>query len=794
MGRVLPLLLLLGGFYSLFSLEIEMKEGKENGSRFATLNLRYHDDFVCIPEYDDFQEIDSIVCDIEAEPSNPVRPIKNLFFDVKLKIWKKHTKLIIIPKENTLLYSSDYDLSTIDYFKPRKNKRSAKHWVIISHQSEEPPFIEYVDKYNPDIINFPVSLKSNPFPYVGALDIDGNPIKSKQTSDISSYLQIKKSFKDEKYEYTIREIDKMLTEFPYTIFKSELLLYQLRAYFKLEQEQKIINLAKEYLRNFSADTAVPEVLLYTAFAHSRLGLMSDSHYYFDRLFTEHLDSEFRNMGFIYYGDDRVLSGKRKEGIKFYEKALYETKKLNIATKAAYRLGNIYLKSREGNTSSSYFDKIITGNPTYYDEDYKLSYQLAKDLAHLKQFKTSSDIMRIILEGKVYDETENYEPMLKDFAVWLDKSENREEAYNTYNKYLETYDYGLYDALIRENRDRLLFFRDENNNSKRFTNYNKLIDEYRLDSDIGKQAIYEKAKLMHKTEEFGMVLDMENDLRTAEKKYPEIENIIKDSALKVATKKLIDKKCEESINMMDNYSLSFDNSLDLKLYNCSMSSGKYETAEEVVKRNMGKKEESSLLDWNYRYSQILIKTGRYKEFIKSSNDVVYLMNLDRSDEYLNIYYDRYKAFKILRQDDEVIESVEKLKQYFKGSYKNLQPFKTVVNIAKKRKDDLLMERYGYQIIKLQEKLNTYVETPAIELVLITALKHQKKFQEAQEVSLKLLKHSDLKPDIRARAYYELGHSYQQLGDMKRAKESFKSSSEASPSNVWGKLSKDYLELL
>jgi tetratricopeptide (TPR) repeat protein len=142
---------------------------------------------------------------------------------------------------------------------------------------------------------------------------------------------------------------------------------------------------------------------------------------------------------------------------------------------------------------------------------------------------------------------------------------------------------------------------------------------------------------------------------------------------------------------------------------------------------------------------------------------------------------------------VIASVEKLKQYFRGSYKNLQPFKTVVNIAKKRKDDLLIERFGYQIMELQDRLKTYVETPGIELVLITSLKHQKKFEQAKDVNLKLLKH-DLKPDVKARAYYELGHSYQQLGDSDKARDSFLRSSEASPDNVWGKLSRDYIDLM
>ena len=69
---------------------------------------------------------------------------------------------------------------------------------------------------------------------------------------------------------------------------------------------------------------------------------------------------------------------------------------------------------------------------------------------------------------------------------------------------------------------------------------------------------------------------------------------------------------------------------------------------------------------------------------------------------------------------------KLEKYFQDSYKNLQPFKSVVSIGKNRKDNLLIERFAKLIIKIQNRLKSYVESPEIEILLIHNFSHQIKF--------------------------------------------------------------------
>jgi len=273
----------------------------------------------------------------------------------------------------------------------------------------------------------------------------------------------------------------------------------------------------------------------------------------------------------------------------------------------------------------------------------------------------------------------------------------------------------------------------------------------------------------KTEEFKKALEFDDELREIYEDF---------------------KSREETIKLIDNYKISLPESEDEKLFQCSIKTGKYELATKITKRNIEKSRNT--LDWVYRHSQILLKTGKYREFIEVSDEVISLMNLDGNDKYLHIYYNRFKAFNILRKDNEAIKTVNMLDKYFKNTYRNLQPYKSVVSIGKDRKDDLLIEKFAKRVIKIQSKLKSYIETPEIELLLITSLKHQNKIDEAIKVAEELLKR-DVKNSVKARIYYEIGIANQSLKRDKTAKSNFKKSYEISPNNVWGKLSKDYLEM-
>ena len=285
--------------------------------------------------------------------------------------------------------------------------------------------------------------------------------------------------------------------------------------------------------------------------------------------------------------------------------------------------------------------------------------------------------------------------------------------------------------------------------------------------------------------------MENDLNNSSSIFPDSLNVLKNSALGLAKNNLKNSNCNEAIILVKKFELKLDQSEDEQLYNCSMENSQYKIAEEITKRRIAQSEDT--LKWLYRYSQVLINSGKYREFLKISDEVISMAKIEKNSNYNEIYYDRYKAFDMLQDNDKVLDSVATIDKLFKDSYKNLQSFKTAVDIAKNKKDDLLIEKYGKKVLAIQDRLNSFVETPEIELLITTSLQHQNKFSEVIQVLENLLKR-DLSNDIKSRVYYEMGSAYNNLKNIQKAKESFQKSFELSPNNSWGRLSSDFLKLL
>lgn len=774
----------------LFSLQIDLREGLEKNERYSTLNLTDSENTTCIKTFNDFNKLSKIECNFSTTYSQE-KSFSNSFFNIKVEANNKSSRVTIIPKKNTILFSSDKDVSKLDFFYPRDEIEQAQHWVAVGFNGDKPPFIENKDLYNWKRINFPIHLNYKNSPIIGALDIDGHPIREESTGDVDIYMDLRDSYEKGQYRNVISLGSRILNDFPNTLFHPEIVLYQMRALFKLKGYQQIINLSKEYLKDYSGDGGVAEVLLYTAYVHSKLGFTSYAKYYFVRLFEEHKDSEFKNWGLIYYGDDRISGGKKAEAMKLYKDALYNTKDIEIATIAAYRLGQIYLEDLKIDDSEFYLSKIVEGNPQFLLNDINRNYKLAKDLSEHNKTKLSANMLRILLKDKKFTDLDDYETMLKDLGVWLDMSGQVEDAYTEYERYLKIYDYGMFDKLVRDNKDKLLFFRDEKNETVRLNNYDYLVEQYGHDSDIGKQAVYEKSKVLYDQKDFNTVLSMENDLNNSSSIFPDSLNVLKNSALGLAKNNLKNSNCNEAIILVKKFELKLDQSEDEQLYNCSMENSQYKIAEEITKRRIAQSEDT--LKWLYRYSQVLINSGKYREFLKISDEVISMAKIEKNSNYNEIYYDRYKAFDMLQDNDKVLDSVATIDKLFKDSYKNLQSFKTAVDIAKNKKDDLLIEKYGKKVLAIQDRLNSFVETPEIELLITTSLQHQNKFSEVIQVLENLLKR-DLSNDIKSRVYYEMGSAYNNLKNIQKAKESFQKSFELSPNNSWGRLSSDFLKLL
>ena len=96
------------------------------------------------------------------------------------------------------------------------------HWVIIGSRYKP----EIVEENKRQKFNFPVKYAKKETPYIGALDLNGEPIKNKKSAIYLS--KIKKLYGQKKYETILKLIDQYQSHDDNT-FYSEIELYKLRA-------------------------------------------------------------------------------------------------------------------------------------------------------------------------------------------------------------------------------------------------------------------------------------------------------------------------------------------------------------------------------------------------------------------------------------------------------------------------------------------------------------------------------------------------------------------------------------
>ncbi|HIO71279.1 MAG TPA: hypothetical protein EYG60_05040, partial [Campylobacterales bacterium] len=135
------LILLLLPIFQLLAIQIELREGKENGETYSTLHLISEEPVYCKKKLDEFEEIYEIECQFSSRYGNKLKSFSNSYFDVQVERDSRTTTIKIQPRYNSVVFSSDYDIPTIQYFYPRKEKEFAKHWLVIGFKGTKIPYI-----------------------------------------------------------------------------------------------------------------------------------------------------------------------------------------------------------------------------------------------------------------------------------------------------------------------------------------------------------------------------------------------------------------------------------------------------------------------------------------------------------------------------------------------------------------------------------------------------------------------------------------------------------------------------
>jgi hypothetical protein len=762
-----------------------MQGARENFENYSILHVKDKNKFLCQEVKNDFKVTTKIICAFTKSPSEKLKTLQNDFFKIETQIKKKTFFLIITAYKNMKLYPVLFNLSEEDSVYS-VNVELAKHWMIIGY-NKEIPFIKSQEA--PDIaINFPFMMEKNKLPYVGSLDMQGNPVHISEVGDVSDYLKIKRLYSEKKYEKCLELIDEVMLEYPSSLFRAELLYYKIRTNAQLEgKSDDVIELSKVYLREYSSDDNVAEVLSLLARAYSRSGMNGQAEYFFDRLFSEHESSPYAKWGYIYIGEMLEESGGLSKALSYYEKALHDTTDIDIAATAAYRLASSNINNSHKKEASKYIMKIIKAKPSFFVSKYEESLELMEAFAEEEAYESAAAIAKALVDETSIDYDE-YESLLKNEGVWLAKTSHKKEALAALNKYIETFPDGLYLAQVQVAKDSLFFYASDANVSSKIADYNNLIQTYTQDS-IGKKAIYEKAKLMNENKMYSDVLKFKDELLALDATtYPDTQKIVNDAAIGAMEVALENKECHSVLKISREYSIELSDKWDDGIYECAMKGADFALASTITSKNLKSKDINIRKKWLYRYIKVDFATGNYSDVVKASKELILLIAEDKNSKYKDVYRIIFDTYQRLEDSNKMIEAMSNIQKVYGTDYKDIERYIAVMAIGSEKNDDTLVLKYGNLVMQIQNSSNSHVQSPFVEFALYQAYINKEDINKALDV-IKSLDKIELSKNDRARQKYLLGSTYDKLWRGEDAQVAYKESIEADATSAWAKLAKD-----
>jgi len=770
--------------FPLYALTISINVGKEKDEFYSTIHIKEAFAFQCISEKNEEDELKQIQCVFPREPKEKFEKITTEFFIIDSFFKNKKYYVRVLPLKKIKLIPIATKLYEKNIIRSFSSYKVSKHWMMVAYEKHLP--LIKVDKTPGLGLNFPLEMQEVKMPSVGALDIAGLPIRLDQVKDVSDYMRIKTAYESGNYDNLAADVDTLFLNFPNTIFKAELLLYKMRGFHQTDESEALLEVSKEFIREYSDDENMAEVLAYTANAYSSVGLQADGTYFYERLFKEYADSKYAALGMIFLGDQFLQSGKLKESNMYFEKALYMTSDVEIASMAAIRLAKMSLDKGDVQRSSDLYMKIIEGNEAYLLHDITQNYDNARAFANRKYQKTGADILTAITHHLPQSD-DRFEVMIKDIGLWLSETDDKPAAYAALKNYQAKYGDSEYSAEVQEALDSLFYTPDDANTTALLAEYDNLQTKY-ANEEIGNKAALQKAKLLFDKKQYQGVIDMDGSGAENEPGYYELK---KKAASFFVLEALENKECAKAISLSQEHNISVNSEHDDSVYTCAFKTGNYTLAKEVSSTHL--KDKQDRLKWLYRYAKTLNKAGEYEELVKVAQDVIVLSDLDKTNAYDDILQDAFRAHERLKNTQEMIATIQELEKRRGLEYDDIELYVSMVKLGLKERDDIIIQTYATKVMKLQDKTSSYSQSPFVEFAALQVLKAQKKNKEQLALLNKLVKR-DLNDKEKSRVQYMFGSLLMKEGKSKEAKASFEASIRADESSAWAGLSKDALELV
>ena len=788
-------LLLLALFATqLFSLTITLNSAKIDAKAYSILHIKSAEPFKCHVVQ---QGLDKKVylCKFDKVVKTSISPKNMLLVDIDFLEKERDFYIRIAPKVGSRLMQVKTPLFLTHEVGTNEKREMVNHWTIILYENSPFPLESSRQK-----INFPIIYPKPIKPFVGALDLSGEPISYAHTKDIELYLNLKKSFENGRYLDVIEDSVDILKRFPNTIFRSEFLLYQLRAIDRgldkdddrLAKEFDGSNIAskgKAWIRAFPSDANIPEVLMLISKAYLSMGFNADASYFLDILVTGHEHSPFTKKAILIFADSLYSNRQKDKAIRLYKDVLYSAQDLDIAASAAIRLGDRELSRGKLEQAKEYLQKVLEANREYLLQDRVASYALATKLAQNGLYNLAAQIADTLVEN-LPKRDESREALVRDSGLWHAEANSVQKAHNRLQQYLEEYKFGEYRDEVQDGLDRLFFDLDETNATKLEKHYTKLIERH--DNEIGDRALREKAKLFLSQSRYEDVLEMQDALEYADDTNATHEYILS-AANALVGLALKDDRCTKAVKLIERYSLNFDEFDRGAIFECFARTARFEKAKELSEKQIKDGNLKERHKWMQRHLFALYSLNMYASVVSVGEDIVKIsksLKVEPLNETLRMIF---FSFMKLEKLENAIETAKTIEKNSPNRLKNSDIYMQIVQHAQESRNDLLLVEYAKKIVSLQKTHNAHIYTPEVELALIGALQRLKNIEEALVIAKDLLQ-VEISLEQKIRAYYSAGELSMKLDKNEDAKKYFERCVEIEAKSPWRDICKQSLKLL
>ena len=184
-----------------------------------------------------------------------------------------------------------------------------------------------------------------------------------------------------------------------------------------------------------------------------------------------------------------------------------------------------------------------------------------------------------------------------------------------------------------------------------------------------------------------------------------------------------------VTLSENYDINLSAKWDEGLYDCFMAAGNFESAKQIATSHLQSKNYDERVSWLKRYLKIDFSLGNYTAASDAARELIALQGVDRDDLNGPIYRLLFDASQRLGDAERMIDAIAKVERIYGVDYGDIERYTQMVTLSKDKKDDVMLENFASKVLQLQERAQSFTQTPYIEFTLTQALMDNSKYARA-----------------------------------------------------------------